>query len=535
VTATATVTGWPPLICTPVPQDEIERGDGAKVCELIETLCRVTKDGYACRAGDPIELLGFQRELLARLFARRVTGRLRHRVALVGMPRRNGKSTLAGGLALHGLLLSGGGAEVYSAAVDKQQARIVFSDVARMIEFEPTLSKRLRVFRDAIEFPGNGSVYRVLSADAFSAEGLNISRAIVDELHAHRSDDLWNVLTLASGSRVDPLVIAITTAGVMTDRMGRDTVCYRLAKHGADVADGHAADDTFFCAWWGAPAGADHTSPEVWTAANPAYGTLIDPEDFASAVKRTPENEYRAKRLNQWVASKSAWLPAGLFESRTDADRELKRGEAVVLAVDASMTNDSTVIVCATVAKPHYVQVLGAWERPGDDPDWRVPFEEVKDALRAAHKQYKVRRIVYDPRYFEATAQELAAEGLRMVMLPQSVARLEAATKKAFDMVAEGKMSHSGHAVLVSHARNAIVKVGTDGGQRIVKDAKSSGRKVDAAQAMTWALDGASVEKVGLGYVVDLSTVVDAEEAAEIAAWADRIAAGEPEPEEIPI
>ena len=64
------------------------------------------------------------------------------------------------------------------------------------------------------------------------------------------------------------------------------------------------------------------------------------------------------------------------------------------------------------------MQVLGAWERPGDDPDWRVPFEDVKEALRAAHKQYKVRRIVYDPRYFEATAQELAAKGLRIGMLP---------------------------------------------------------------------------------------------------------------------
>ena len=89
--------------------------------------------------------------------------------------------------------------------------------------------------------------------------------------------------------------------------------------------------------------------------------------------------------------------------------------------------------------------------------------------------------------------------------------------------------------MLISHARNAIVKTGTDGGQRIVKDAKSSGRKVDAAQAMTWALDGASVEKTGMGYVVDLNNLLQIpDEAAEIAEWADRIAAGDPEPEEIP-
>jgi phage terminase large subunit-like protein len=125
--------GCPPLIVTPVPVADIERGDGDDVIDTLEALCTVSKDGFAARAGDPLVLRSWQKTLLRYLFARRPDGRRRHRTALIGMPRKNGKSAIGSGLALDGLLFDGEGAEVYSAAAEREQARIVFAEAKRMI------------------------------------------------------------------------------------------------------------------------------------------------------------------------------------------------------------------------------------------------------------------------------------------------------------------------------------------------------------------------------------------------------------------
>ena len=293
---------WPPLHLTPVPAADIKRGDGERICEAIETLCTVSKDGFAAQAGDPIVLRDWQKTLLGHLFARRPDGRLRHRVALVGLPRKNGKSSLGSALALDGLIFGGNGAEVYSAAAEKEQARIVFGETKRMIAADPELAALCHPMRDVIEVPATNSILRCLSAEAYSKEGLNISRAIVDELHAHPTRDLWDVLTMASAARIDPLVIAITTAGVRTQSDGQDTVCYELYRHGLEVAAGTVEDPSFFLAWWGAPQDADYRDPAVWQMANPGYGDLVDPEDFEShhpphSRERVPDEATQSVRL----------------------------------------------------------------------------------------------------------------------------------------------------------------------------------------------------------------------------------------------
>ena len=299
----------PPLHLTPVPAEDVARGDGEDFADFAESMCRITKDSIGGRAGDLITLRAWQRRMSSMLLARRADGRRRHRTALIGEPRKNGKSAIGSSLGLHGLLMDGQGAEVYSAAADKEQARIVFGVARRMVELDQELSSVVRIYRDALEHPASGSVYRVLSSEAFTKEGLSPTRVVIDELHALPTRELYDVLSLAMGARSDPLLIAITTAGVKSDRSGGDSVCYGLWQYGCKVAAGELDDPSFFMAWWGAPDGADYADPEVWRAANPGFGDIVDSEDFASAVLRTPENEFRTKRLNQWVSSAQAWLP----------------------------------------------------------------------------------------------------------------------------------------------------------------------------------------------------------------------------------
>ena len=485
----------PPLYLSPVADKDIERGDGDQIIEAIETFCTISRDGFAGPGGSPMVLRDWQKDLVRRLFARRPDGRMRHRTGLIGLPRKNGKSSLGSALALDGLLFGGEGAEVYSAAAEEKQARIVFSESKRMVQAPPDLLGELDILRDVISDPSTGSTFRVLNAKAPTKEGLNPTRVIVDELHAHPHAELWNVLTLGSGARIDPLTLAITTAGVIYDRLGEESICYRLYKHGIEVAKGVTKDPSFFFAWFGAPEGGDHRDPKVWEAANPAYGDLIDPDDFAAAVVTTPEAEFRTKRLNQWVSAAMAWLPAGSWEECVDLDREIPDGSEVVLGFDGSYNNDSTALVVCTVGEDPFLDVVWCSERPKNAPqDWVVPIEEAEDAIRDACRRWKVREVACDPARWARSLQVLEAERLPMIEFPQSGARMIPATERFYEAVMNKALSHSGHPDLARHIGNAVIRRTTHGGH-LQKDAKGSPRKIDLAVAAVMALERAAHSK----------------------------------------
>jgi phage terminase large subunit-like protein len=184
----ASIKGWPPALLTPVPAADRKRGDGRLVVDFIEGLCPQVKDSIGGRAGEPLALRPWQSELMANLFARRADGRYRHRTAVVGLARKNGKSALGSGIALYGLTMGPRGGEVYSCAADRDQARIVFGSAKSMVENSPELAAITKTYRDAIEVPSTGSVYRVLSSEAFTKEGLSPTLVIYDELHAAPND-----------------------------------------------------------------------------------------------------------------------------------------------------------------------------------------------------------------------------------------------------------------------------------------------------------------------------------------------------------
>jgi len=254
----------PPLWITTPPKEDVERGEGRAVGRFFETHTRITKQSLGGRSGDLIRMRPWQVNLSSMMYARRPDGRYRHRRALLGLPRKNGKSAIGSGFALHGLLWSGDGAEVYSAAADKDQARIVFSVAKRMVELDPQLSKIIKPFRDVLEVPETGSTYKALSSEAFTKEGLNPSLVVFDELHAQPNDELYDVMSNAFGARIDPLLLMITTAGVKVDSSGNESLCYRLWQYGCDVASGVTVDPSFFMAWWGARDTDDPGQPSTW-------------------------------------------------------------------------------------------------------------------------------------------------------------------------------------------------------------------------------------------------------------------------------
>ena len=472
---------------TPVPGADGRRGDGEHCAEFIESLCKVTKDSVAGASGSPILLRGWQRALLGCLLARRPDGRLRHRQALVGVGRKNGKSALGAGLALYGLVMGPHGGEVYSCAGEKEQARIVFGTARRMVELEPELADVCKLYRDAIEVPSTGSVYRALSAEAFSKEGLNPHQVIFDEVHVQPNRELWDVMALASGARVEPLMVGITTAGVKSDSTGGDSLCYSMYQYGKRVAVGEVDDPAFFMAWWepGRP-DADHRDPATWRQANPGHGDLVSAEDFASSVLRTPEAEFRTKRCNQWVSTATAWLPAGAWPACAEP-RPIPDLAEVVLGFDGSFSNDSTALVAVQVGEVPHIDVVECWERPaGAGNDWRVPVEAVEEAIRGACRRWQVREIVCDPFRWARTYQVLEGEGLPVVEFPQSPQRMVPATQRFYEAVLNAGVTHSGDPRLARHVDNCVIKT-DQRGPRLMKDAKGSPRKIDLAVAAVMA------------------------------------------------
>lgn len=484
-----------PRWVTPVSAAERDRGDGAEVAAFVEAFGRSTKDTIAAPVGELISLRPWQRTLLAELYARRGDGRRKHRVALVGMPRKNGKSAIGSGMALHGLFMGPEGAEVYSCAADREQARIVFGVAKRMVELDPELSAEAKLYRDAIEIPSRGSVYRVLSSEAFTKEGLNPSLVVYDELHAAPNDELWNVMNLGSGTRIDPLVVAITTAGKMFDSSGRDSVCYRLFQHGTRAASGEVDDPSFYFCWWAAADDADHALPETWQAANPGYADLIDPEDFESAVRRTPEVEYRIKRCNQWAMSSEAWLPHGAWKA---LEGEAPEVTDVVLGFDGSYKRDSTALYGFALGEKPHGFLVGAWERPdGAGDDWRVPRGDVQRVLHETFQRYRVRRLLCDPYRWETEIDEWAdAYGDVVLEFPtNSRARMTKACGRFYSAVVQKDFTHDGNPTVARHLSNAVVKQ-TPEGPYITKDAADSPRKIDAAVAavIAWEATAAFVD-----------------------------------------
>ena len=470
---------------------------GADAADFINTFVTLTKDSVAGSSGQLIRLRSWQEKLLDEMFVLDENGLFQKRTCVYSVARKNGKSALMTGLGLWFLLTGDEGGEVYSIAAEKEQARITFADARKIIEREPELAAMCNIYRDVIEVPSTGSIWRVLSAEAYSKEGLSPTAVLADELHAFQNREMWDVMQLAMASRRQPMMLATTTCGVKSDSTGQDSTAYQLYQYGQKVARGEIVDPTFYMAWWEAPLDADHKLESTWIAANPGYGDLNSKADFESMVKRTPEPEFRTKRCNQWVSSKNAWLPAGVWDT-LQADVVLDDDVEIVLGVDGSFNGDTTAIVGVTIPKnnedkPH-VFLVQAWEKqPNDTDDWRVDTIEVEETIKIFCKQYRgVKEIAFDPFRWQRSMQILMDEGLPVVEYPSTSARrMVPATQKVFDAVTEATLTHDGSPLLARHIDNCVLKI-DNLGARIVKESRASNRRIDAAVSFVIAFDRAT-------------------------------------------
>lgn len=493
------MSSWPPAWLTPVDEVSIARGDGEFATMFAEAFGSVGKDGVAGRAGDPLRLRDWQKDLLRHLYARDENGGLVFQTALIGMPRKNGKSALSSAaIGLYSLIGEGiMGGEVIAVAATREQARIVFSEAKRMVE-NSELKDLVQVYRDSIFVPETNSVFKVMSAEAFSAEGLNPSRVILDELHAQPNRDLFDVMSLAMGNRgkIGQLV-AITTAGVKSGADGQDSIAYSLYQYGKRVATGEIDDPNFFMAWWEAAPEADHRNPETWASANPGFDDIVSRTDFESAVKRTLEAEFRTKRLNQWVSSHTSWLPSGVWENLAEPS-ELDPDAEYILGFDGSFSGDTTVIVGCSIPtedKPAHIFLVKAWEKPVDADDlWRVDIQDAEFEIARFCGRFKVREVACDPFRWQRSMEVLQDQGIPIVEWPSTSARrMVTACARFFDAVTEARLTHDGDPLVARHFTNAVIKV-DNLGPRIVKENRNSNRRIDAAVAAVIAYDRASAK-----------------------------------------
>jgi len=491
------ISSWPPAWVTPT---NLEFGSrGADAVDFINTFVTLTKDSIAGSSGELIRLRPWQEKLLEETLALDANGLFSRRTAYWGMARKNGKSALITGLGLWFLINGDEGGEVYSCAAEKEQARITFGDARKIIEREPELASMCNIYRDVIEVPSTGSVWRVLSAEAYSKEGLNASAVIFDEVHALQDRAMWDVMQLSMASRRQPIMLATTTCGVKSDSTGQDSTAYSLYEYGKKVARGEIEDSSFYMAWWEAPLDADHRKESTWIAANPGYGDLNSADDFESMVKRTPEAEFRTKRCNQWVSSQTAWLPAGSWSGLRDP-KELDLDAEIILGVDGSFSGDTTAIVGVTVPKSKedkpYVFLVKAWEKqPSDSADWRVDTLQVEQTIIDFCQKYRrVQEIAFDPFRWQRSMAVLQDLGLPISEYNStSPRRMIPACQKVFDSVTEATLTHDGNPLLARHLDNCVLKIDSMGA-RIVKESRHSKRKIDAAVAFVIAYDRATAK-----------------------------------------
>jgi len=434
------------------------------------------------RAGQPLILTSWQQELLTSLYERRDDGLLRYRRSLIGLARKNGKSLLGTVIALVGLIEGEPGAEVYSAAGDRQQARVVFNEAKWQISQSPALSGVCKVYRDVVEVPSTGAIYRVLSSDAKLQQGLNPSTVVFDELHVQPNDDLFDALTLGSGARKDPNIVAITTAG-----FDLDTVCGRLYNYGKEIVAGTKQDERFGFWWWEAPADCEISDRDAWAIANPNLAEgLLDIEDMEISMMQTAETAMRRYRLNQWVRTDGeSWLPKGAWEL-CRSDDELNPTVPVFVGIDMALKHDSIAVVVAQLQESGRVVTRAKIWYPQDGI---MDVSAVEQHIRDLGSQFTVQEFAYDPAFFQRSAEAMSDEGFTMVEFSQSTSRMVPACGTLYEYIVNGRLAHNGDPVFTDQVMSAAQR-STDMGWRLSKG--KSKRKIDAAIALAMAVDRAT-------------------------------------------
>lgn len=469
-------------------------------------------------AGVPFNLQPWQEEGIIRPLFGTINpdGLRQYRTAYIQMGRKNGKSELAATIALYLLFADGElGAEIYSAAADKEQAGLVFSVGAQMVRQNQSLLKRCKIVdsQKRIIIPGTNSFWRVLSAEAYTKHGLNPHAVIFDELHAQPNRDLWDVLTTGFGARTQPLMIAITTAGY-----DRHSICYEQYDYSRKILEGTIDDPTFLPVIYEVPEKADWKDEKLWRQANPGLGDFRSLDELRSMATKAAlipalQNTFRRLYLDQWTEQENRFIDMdawALSAGEVPSIEELQ-GRECYGGLDLSTTTDVTALVLEFPWDDGTVKVLpffwipeeGMRERVNRD---RVPYDVwvreglvratvgnvvdytvMREEILALSERFNIREIAYDRYNASQLVQELGQEGLTLVQMGQGMVSMTAPTKELLNYILTGRFHHGNNPVMRWMASNTAAEMDAAGNVKPNK-AKSTGR-IDGIVAGIMALD----------------------------------------------
>lgn len=318
--------------------------------EFIERFCKHSKGEWA---GQPVRLELFQKAFISALFGfvDSETGLRKYREAFFMVARKNGKSTMLAGIALYMMLADGeAGAEIYSVATKKDQAKIIFDEVCHMVSQSPYLRKHIKKRKADLYFSAAMSKMQALGKNSDTLDGLNSSCVIIDELHGIKDRNLYEVMKQSQSARRQPLLVMITTAGTVRECIFDDTYEYACK-----VVDGVINDPTFLPIIYELDAKAEWTDPAAWFKANPGLGRIKKLEDLVAKVERAKQSPkdlsgILCKDFNIRETRYNAWLDFDSINNEETFSLEDFRGAYAIGGADLSLTTDLT---CATVLMMH--------------------------------------------------------------------------------------------------------------------------------------------------------------------------------------
>lgn len=438
------------------------------------------------------------------------------------VPRKNGKSTLSSGIGLVLLLADREiGAEVYAAAGSLPQAERVFDDAKRMALTSRAVRGRVEVLRGVIRVPRTGGVFRALSKIAETAHGLNVSGAIVDEVHVHKRRDLIDAIETGTGARDQPLVVYITTADEGTEGSIYDEKHVYTRR----CAEGVVSDPGHYGVIWAAEEGDDPFAEETWRKANPGLGaspSLAYMRREANKARSTPSYfpTFCRLSLNRRMRAASRWLPLTVWDANAGAINERNfRYRRAWGGVDLSAVSDLSAWVIAVESRTPGIELdliarfwlpeerlaeleqqlqvpLGKWVNDGlltlTEGD-AIDYDAIERQIIADCRRLDVQRISYDRMFAGQLVQRVQTKtrGVELVPVAQTYLGMSPGCKELERLLREGRIQHGGNPVLRWNASAVeVYRDGNDNMRPVKPDRNKSSARIDGIAAAVMALDG---------------------------------------------
>jgi phage terminase large subunit-like protein len=462
-------------------------------------------------AGKGFKLQGWQKEILREVFGNvDKHGNRVIRQVYLEVPRKSGKTTLASAIALWLLIEGEPGAEIYSAAASREQAHICFDSAKNMVEGCPALKNKLEPYKQTIIYPQTKSIYKSISADAYTAHGANAHGIIIDELHTQKSRDLYDTLLTSTLSRRQPLVVMITTAG-----SDRTSFCHEMHTYAQRWMDGTIKNKAFYAKIYAADLDDDWTQEETWRKANPGYGITVKPEYFFQQVQECKDNpakeaSFRRDHLNQWVETDVRWISPLKWDECQVPMPDLI-GRECYAGLDLSATMDLTALTLFFPStyedEPHFMlpifwapseanklreklnrQRIGPWVKQGfinETEGNRIDYRQIKRGIMELGEKYKILEIAFDPWHADQIVHELS-DHFEMVKFGQTPVNLSPPTKKLEEFILTKQVAHAGNPVLRWNLGNIACSLDDNNNYKLSK--KKSRDKIDGIIAGVMAV-----------------------------------------------